>query len=252
MSREELNFQDISDILDSPAEEIKSEAEKLREKIGVNPLSDVHFRNFLSSLFLTGSVNYPILGNEHLSIEYFSPFRRIVPKILENSGRAELKKVYAALVGLIISHLEYTPQREMTGFRQEIVDFHHGSVGPGESYETTFGPAYSVSQEGIQKIGPHIRQLAKTYPVVEVLEEILRKPYLSVLRDTEGLDSKELSIVYRESSRREHRINAGKQLGYSDLRIFAHEHPVEAAIAGVVTVGAAFELGYILYKYLSK
>jgi len=62
---------------------------------------------------------------------------------------------------------------------------------------------------------------------------------------------------------------AGKALGYSDLRIWAHEHPaavntarilriwahkhpVHATLTGVATVGAAYAFGLILYKFLSK
>jgi hypothetical protein len=48
------------------------------------------------------------------------------------------------------------------------------------------------------------------------------------------------------------RKKAGKALGYSPMRIWAHEHPVSATIVGCTTVGATSGLGYMLYQYLTK
>ncbi|MBU1201241.1 MAG: hypothetical protein KJ583_00790 [Nanoarchaeota archaeon] len=55
--------------------------------------------------------------------------------------------------------------------------------------------------------------------------------------------------TYQNSDNKSVRIHAGKELGYSSLKIWAHENPVVATIAGI---GASSGLVYALIEYLSK
>jgi len=48
------------------------------------------------------------------------------------------------------------------------------------------------------------------------------------------------------------RGEAGKALGYSLLRIWAHEHPLKATIAGIASTGAASGLVYMAYQFLAR
>jgi len=61
-----------------------------------------------------------------------------------------------------------------------------------------------------------------------------------------------LEIAYKSNDDKEIRITAGKALDYSSLRIWAHEHPIATTITGIVAVGAASGLGYMLVQYFSK
>jgi hypothetical protein len=66
------------------------------------------------------------------------------------------------------------------------------------------------------------------------------------------LNKTELEQVYQKSSKKEHRVLAGRSLGYSSLRILAREHPVGAIVTGVAVAGATSGLGYALAEYFSK
>jgi len=67
------------------------------------------------------------------------------------------------------------------------------------------------------------------------------------------LAKKELQQIYNSSDYQEARKIAGKSLGYSNLRLLAHENPVTATLIGIcVTIGAFSGVGYLLYQYLSK
>lgn len=61
---------------------------------------------------------------------------------------------------------------------------------------------------------------------------------------------KDLTFMYHNLPDRDYRIEAGRALGYSPLRIWAHEHPVAAAAAGIAAIVTA--LGYGLIGYMSK
>lgn len=67
-----------------------------------------------------------------------------------------------------------------------------------------------------------------------------------------GLARQELQRLYRKAEVFDVRTRAGKVLGYSHLRIWAHEHPVAATLTGLATAGTASVLGYLAYQYLSK
>jgi len=57
---------------------------------------------------------------------------------------------------------------------------------------------------------------------------------------------------HRNNESGEVRASAGKALDYSDLRIWAHEHPLAATLTGIATVGVVGGLGYMLYEYLAR
>lgn len=253
MNEEKLSFNDISAVLDSLPEAVKSKGSELERKFGRNPLSDTVFRDFLTSLFVTGDIVYPGSDTPHTQIGYFGLFRGTAPEILKKAGRTELKRVYTDLVDLIMSHLEYR-SGEVVGFREdEIVDFHHGTVGKGDSVtQVAIPPEYCISYGGMQIIENQVRQLIRAYPAVNVLEQISRDGSLGTLKSDNDLNPEELSIIYTKGSEPRVRIEAGKQLGYSKFRVFAHEHPIVTAVTGIAATGAASGLVHILHQYLSK
>lgn|SRR3989338_3137357 len=61
-----------------------------------------------------------------------------------------------------------------------------------------------------------------------------------------------LRDMYKHLPNINHRKIVGKALGYSDLRIWAHEHPVLAILVGIATAGAASGLEHIFYQHLTK
>lgn len=71
-------------------------------------------------------------------------------------------------------------------------------------------------------------------------------------KSTRKKASQDLKHMYRDLDDISHRRIAGKALDYSDLRIWAHEHPVKATVTGIATAGAISGLVYALVEYFSK
>jgi len=61
-----------------------------------------------------------------------------------------------------------------------------------------------------------------------------------------------LSRTYKCNDDVEVRRAAGKSLGYSNPRIWAHEHPVTAVVAGIAAIGTVSPLVYVLVESLGK
>lgn len=71
------------------------------------------------------------------------------------------------------------------------------------------------------------------------------------VKDEQGL-KEFLEECYANNPNNGIRMQAGKYLKYHKVRIWAHEHPIGATLAGIATVGAASGLGYLIYEYLNK
>ena len=63
--------------------------------------------------------------------------------------------------------------------------------------------------------------------------------------DIKGL----LRETYTENDDQQTRIQAGRELGYSSLRIWAHEHPVAVILTGLATIPS---LAYMLIRVLGR
>jgi len=66
------------------------------------------------------------------------------------------------------------------------------------------------------------------------------------------LARQELKKLYKKAEAFDVRTKAGESLGYSPLRIWAHEHPIGATVTGLATAGVASGLGYLVYEYFNK
>ena len=64
--------------------------------------------------------------------------------------------------------------------------------------------------------------------------------------------NQDLKHMYKKLDDVNHRLIAGKALGYSNSRIWAHEHPIKATAMGIAIVGATSSLAYALVEYFSK
>ena len=86
--------------------------------------------------------------------------------------------------------------------------------------------------------------------------KILRRDKLSILEDEliyiGNLEELELEEIYNNSKNEVLRTYAGQKLDYSPLGIWAHEHPIPAALSGIVAISAASGAGYMIYQYLSR
>jgi len=69
------------------------------------------------------------------------------------------------------------------------------------------------------------------------------------LRDKARTD---LKFLYNNLPNKYHRERAGAILGYSRFRIWAHEHPVTATLAGSAATTMVFGLIYTAAEYLAK
>lgn len=68
---------------------------------------------------------------------------------------------------------------------------------------------------------------------------------LYILTDNNPNINSMLKEAYKNNESKNVRIESGKTLGYSRLRIFIHEHPI-------VSLAAASSLGYFIYQYLTR
>lgn len=84
-----------------------------------------------------------------------------------------------------------------------------------------------------------------------LLIELRKLTWLSRCDDEQKL-MKFIKDCYASDPDKEIRTQAARYLNYPTIRIWAHEHPVSATMAGVAAAGAASGLGYILYQYFSK
>lgn len=85
----------------------------------------------------------------------------------------------------------------------------------------------------------------------EIVREKALKDISKLYRRSNSQQLKELLIkAYKENDSKEIRVTAGRELGYSNLRIRAHEHPIAATVSGIATAGVASSLGYMLYQYV--
>lgn len=96
------------------------------------------------------------------------------------------------------------------------------------------------SKENLSKIGE-----ALDIPKPKTLSDII------LSRRHLDFNHEELETIYSYGYGKA-RVEAGKALGYSPLRIWAHENPASATISGIAAAGAASGLGYFLYQYLSR
>ncbi len=83
---------------------------------------------------------------------------------------------------------------------------------------------------------------------IETLKERLQAATSDVTRQA----SKDLEHMYQNLPNMNHRRIAGKALGYSGLRIWAHENPAAAQIGIAAAGAAACGLGYLLMEYLNR
>ena len=100
----------------------------------------------------------------------------------------------------------------------------------------------------------HWESVLKTFEIIDTktrknaLTDAIQLLRISNLPEIQEL----LKNEYSNNTSDHVRVEAGKALGYSNLRILAHEHPVIAAITGIATIGVVSSLGYILARYFNR
>ncbi len=105
--------------------------------------------------------------------------------------------------------------------------------------------------------------LEKLYPIANTRERrqdiaialgIEQSQFLSdeILKGSKLPHQELLSIYLSKQAETRARERAGRELGYSNLKVWTYVHPIQATITGIAVIGAGFGIGQMIYSYLSK
>lgn len=107
-----------------------------------------------------------------------------------------------------------------------------------ENIESSRNAIKDIAKLFLFSNSPKAREiLEKIYKTRETLSSLFTYDYD---KEKGNFNNKELTEI-------------GKALGYSSLRIWAHEHPITAMVGNIAIVGCiASGLGYLIYQYLTR